>query len=408
MTTRKGPLDGIKVLDFTRVLAGPFCTQMLGDLGAEVIKVERPGRGDDTRHFAPPFLADPEGNPTDQSAYFLAANRNKKSITLDLTSEDGQEIARQLISQSDVVVENFKTGNLAKYGLSYEDVKEANPELVYCSITGFGQTGPYANRPGYDFLIQGMGGIMSITGEPEGQPQKVGTPVADLVSGMFAAIAINAAIYNAKATGQGQYIDIGMLDAVVALLTIAGMNYLHGDDLGRLGNDHPNIVPYRPFKTADDYIIVAVGNDSQFERFCQVLGCREVVKDERFATNQMRVRNRKALSEVLEPVMAKRPSQEWLEELEQQKIGCGPINNLQQVFEDPHVLARNMLHDMPHAVGEGVMARLLASPFKYSETPVTYRHAPPVLGEHTTEILSDRLGMDADAIERLRDNKVVD
>jgi len=304
---------------------------------------------------------------------------------------------------SDVVVENFKTGTLEKYGLSYDDVKSDNPRLVYCSITGFGQTGPYATRPGYDFLIQGMGGIMSLTGEPDGSPQKVGVSIADLMTGMYAAVAINAAIYRAKITGVGQFVDIGMLDVHVAWLANVGMNYLYAGDLGRLGNDHQNIVPYRPFKTADGQIIIVVGNDEQFRRFCEVAECRELANDSRFQTNEMRVRNREDLAEILDPIVAARPSAFWLKELQGQNIGCGPINNLAQVFNDPQVIAREMVHEMRHSANGGTTARLLASPIKMSETPVTYRHAPPLLGEHTVEVMSDILGLDDSEIEELCD-----
>ena len=408
MTDLTGPLHGVRVLDLNRILAGPFCTQMLGDLGAEVIKIERPGKGDDTRKFAPPFLLDEQGAPTSESVYFLSTNRNKKSVVVDLTKPAGQKLIRRLMAMSDVVVENFKTGALKKYGLSYDDVKGDNPGLVYCSITGFGQTGPYANRPGYDFLIQGMGGIMSLTGEPGGSPQKVGVPIADLMTGMYAAVAINAAVYRAKVAGVGNHIDIGMLDTHVAWLGNVGMNYLYADNLGRLGNDHPNIVPYRPFKTADGEIVIVVGNDEQFRRFCAIAECDELVTDPRFETNEMRVRNREKLAEHLDPIVAARPSAFWLKELEARSIGCGPINNLEQVFDDPQVIAREMVHEMRHSANGGTTARLLASPIRMSETPVTYRHAPPLLGEHTHEVLSGLLGLEASEIAELSDLGAID
>ena len=398
-----GPLHGIRVLDLTRILAGPFCTQMLGDLGAEVIKIERPGNGDDTRKFAPPFVVDNKGKETSESAYFLSANRNKKSVTIDYTKRDGQSLIRRLIAKSDVVVENFKTGTLKKYGLSYDDLKNDNPRLVYCSVTGFGQTGPYAARPGYDFLIQGMGGVMSVTGEVDGSPQRVGVSIADLMTGMYAAVAINAAVYRAKTSGAGQFIDIGMLDTHVAWLANVGMNYLHAGQLGRLGNDHPNIVPYRPFKAADGEIIIVVGNDEQFRRFCAIAGCDELAKDARFATNEMRVRNREELATILDPIVAARPREFWLKELEAQGVGCGPINNLEQVFNDPQVIARAMVHEMKHSVNGGTMVRLLSSPMKLSGTPVTYRHAPPLLGEHTAAVMSDVLGLNDSEIKKLCD-----
>lgn len=407
MTDVTGPLHGIKVLDLTRILAGPFCTQMLGDLGADVIKIERPGNGDDTRKFAPPFLTDAQGQKTSESAYFLSANRNKKSVVIDLTKPAGQDIVRRLIAQSDIVVENFKTGTLSKYGLAYDDVKGDNPGLVYCSITGFGQTGPYANRPGYDFLIQGMGGVMSVTGEVDGSPQKVGVSIADLMTGMYACVAINAAVVRAKTTGEGQFIDIGMLDTQVAWLANVGMNYLHSGELGRLGNDHPNIVPYRPFKTSDGEIIVVVGNDSQYGRFCKMIEREDLASDPRFESNEMRVRNRDELAAILNPIVAANSSAYWLEQLEANGIGCGPINNLEQVFQDPQVIARKMVHEMRHSANGGTAAQLLASPIKLSETPVTYRHAPPLLGEHTDEVLSDALGLDAVEISSLRESGVL-
>jgi crotonobetainyl-CoA:carnitine CoA-transferase CaiB-like acyl-CoA transferase len=403
MTGVTGPLDGIRVLDLTRILAGPFCTQILGDLGAEIIKIERPGQGDDTRHFAPPFLKDENGRETSESAYFLAANRNKKSVAIDFTKEAGQVLIRRLIRMSDVVVENFRAGTLKRYGLSYEDVKGDNKALVYCSITGFGQTGPYASRPGYDFLIQGMGGVMSLTGEPDGDPQRAGVPIADIMAGMYATAAIIAAIYRAKTSREGQFIDIGMLDTHVAWLANVGMNYLYAGNLGRLGNDHPNIVPYRPFKTSDGEIIIVVGNGEQFRRFCEIAGCPDLGQDPRFCTNQMRVQNRDELSAILDPIVAARPSAFWLEALEASNIGCGPVNNLEMVFNDPQVIARGMVHQMKHAVSGGTTARLLASPIRMSGTPVTYRHAPPLLGQHTVEILSDVLGLDDTEIEELCD-----
>ena len=407
MTDVTGPLHGVKILDLTRILAGPFCTQMLGDLGADVIKIERPGTGDDTRKFAPPFLKDANGQDTAESAYFLSTNRNKRSVTVDLTKPEGQDIVRRLIAKSDVLVENFKTGTLDKYGLAYDDLKGDNPGLVYCSITGFGQTGPYANRPGYDFLIQGMGGVMSVTGEVDGSAQKVGVSIADIMTGMYAAVAINAAVVRAKASGEGQFIDIGMLDTHVAWLANVGMNFLHGGELGRLGNDHPNIVPYRPFKTSDGEIIIVVGNDSQFGRFCKILDREDIASDARFVSNEMRVRNRDELSGILDPIVAAKPSAYWLEQLEANGIGCGPINNLEQVFQDPQVIARKMVHEMQHPANGGTPARLLASPMRLSGTPVTYRHAPPLLGEHTVEVLADTLGLDAADIARLKDSGAV-
>jgi crotonobetainyl-CoA:carnitine CoA-transferase CaiB-like acyl-CoA transferase len=407
MTESNGALSGIRVVDLTRVLAGPYCTQMLGDLGADVIKIERPGAGDDTRKFAPPFLQDADGNDTSESAYFMSANRNKRSLALDLTKPEGQDIVRRLIKDADLVVENFKTGNLARYELGYDDVKADNPKLVYCSITGFGQTGPYAERPGYDFLIQAMGGIMSLTGEPDGEPQKVGVPIADMMAGMFAGVSICAALRHAAVTGEGQYIDIGMLDTQIAWLANAGMNYIYAGGLGRLGNAHPNIVPYQVFKTGDGFIVVAIGNDTQFRRFCEFADCVELADDERFATNDARVRNREEAVAALSPIFAAKSSDYWLKGLEERKIGCGPINNLEQVFKDPHVKARGMVKEIPHPAIDGGSAKIIGSPFRLSKTPVVYRNPPPLLGEHTEEVLRELLGLDDAALAKLRGDGVI-
>ena len=396
MSQPAGPLAGLRVLDLTRVLAGPTCTQMLGDLGAEVIKIERPGSGDDTRGFAPPFWPG-----TTESAYFLGVNRNKKSVTLDMAKPEAQAILHRLLEKTDILVENFKVGALAKYGLGWEQLKEKYPRLIYCSITGFGQTGPYAPRPGYDALIQAMGGVMSLTGEPNGSPQKVGVPVADLFAGLYGCIGILAALNHRNATGQGQQIDIGMLDTHVAWLANQGMNYLAtGENPPRLGNQHPNISPYQEFPTRDGYIILAVGNDPTFERFCRAFGCEHLLSDERFSTNPKRVANRDLVTETLTPVMKTRTTAEWVAALEAQKIGCGPINTLADVFADPHVQARGMTLEMDH--GSGARVKVIANPVKLSVTPPTYRAAPPVLGEHTEEVLSGLLGMGAEEIAALR------
>jgi crotonobetainyl-CoA:carnitine CoA-transferase CaiB-like acyl-CoA transferase len=402
MEQQKGALSGVTVVDLTRVLAGPYCTQLLGDLGAEVIKIERPGKGDDTRGFAPPYVRDGEGNATTESAYFMSANRNKRSVAVDLTGPEGQALVRRLVGKADVLVENFKTGNLAKYGLGYEDLKDEFPSLVYCSITGFGQTGPYASRPGYDFLVQGMGGIMSITGEPDGEPQKVGVPIADIMAGMFATVAINAALRHAAVTGEGQYIDIGMLDTQVAWLVNQGMNYLHSGKAERLGNAHPNIVPYQVFPTADGHIVLAIGNDTQFRTFCEFAGVPELADDPLFATNAQRVANREQTVARVREIIQEKPSAHWLEGLERLRIGCGPINNLDQVFSDPHVVAREMVRQVPHPLAGPEGVSVIASPLRLSATPVTYRHHPPLLGEHTEEVLRDLLQMDDAELERLR------
>ncbi|GGJ28631.1 CaiB/BaiF CoA transferase family protein [Neoroseomonas lacus] len=396
MTSPVGPLSGLRVLDLTRVLAGPTCTQMLGDLGAEVIKIERPEAGDDTRGFAPPFW--PE---TKESAYFIGVNRNKKSVTVDIAKPEGQALILKLLESSDILAENFKVGALAKYGLGYEQLKDRFPRLIYCSITGFGQTGPYAPRPGYDALIQAMGGIMSLTGEPNGSPQKAGVPVADLFAGLYGCIGILAALNHRHATGQGQQIDIGMLDTHVAWLANQGMNYLStGENPPRLGNQHPNISPYQEYPTKDGYLILAVGNDPTFERFCKSFGQEHLLADERFATNPNRVANRDLVTQTLTPLMKTKTTTEWVAALEALKIGCGPINTLKDVFADPHVQARNMTLEMHH--GSGATVKVIANPVKLSATPPTYRSAPPVLGEHTDAVLSGILGMSAVEIDTLR------
>jgi crotonobetainyl-CoA:carnitine CoA-transferase CaiB-like acyl-CoA transferase len=401
MTTPIGPLTGLRVLDLTRVLAGPTCTQMLGDLGAEVIKIERPEAGDDTRGFAPPFVPN-----TKESAYFVGVNRNKKSVTLDIAKPEGQAIIHKLLEHCDILVENFKVGALAKYGLGYEQLAKTHPRLIYCSITGFGQTGPYAPRPGYDALIQAMGGVMSLTGEPNGSPQKVGVPVADLFAGLYGCIGILAAVNHRNSTGQGQQIDIGMLDTHVAWLANQGMNYLAtGENPPRLGNQHPNIAPYQEFPTKDGYLILAVGNDPTFERFCKAFGQEALLADPRFATNPIRVQNRQLVTDTLTPVMKSKTTAEWIDALEALKIGCGPINTLEQVFADPHVQAREMVVEMAHGSGETV--KVIANPVKLSATPPSYRSAPPVLGEHTEEVLASVLKMSASDIAALREKGIL-
>jgi crotonobetainyl-CoA:carnitine CoA-transferase CaiB-like acyl-CoA transferase len=407
MSDPTGALSGITVIDLTRVLAGPYCTQLLGDLGADVIKIERPGSGDDTRRFAPPFVKDPDGNSTGESAYYMSANRNKRSVVVDLTKGEGQSLVKRLAGTADALVENFKTGDLARYGLGWEDLRAINPRLVYCSITGFGQTGPYASRPGYDFLIQGMGGIMSITGEPGREPQKVGVPIADVMSGMFAAVAINAALRHAAVTGEGQYIDIGMLDTQVAWLVNQGMNYLHSGEAERLGNAHPNIVPYQVFKTADGHIVVAVGNDTQFRTFCEFAGVPELPDDPVFATNASRVANREQVVARLAPIMEAQSSAHWLAGLERLRIGCGPINTLDQVFSDPHVKAREMVRRVPHPLAGPEGVEIIASPLRLSATPVRYRHHPPLLGEQTDAVLRELLEVDDAELAALRESGII-
>jgi crotonobetainyl-CoA:carnitine CoA-transferase CaiB-like acyl-CoA transferase len=400
MTEPSGPLKGLRVVDLTRVLAGPTCTQMLGDLGAEVIKIERPEAGDDTRGFAPPYVPG-----TRESAYFVGVNRNKQSVTIDIARPEGQAIVHRLLEGADILVENFKTGALAKYGLAWEDLKERYPGLIYCSITGFGQTGPYAPRPGYDALIQAMGGVMSLTGDPEGEPQKVGIPVADLFAGLYGTIGILAALRHKQATGQGQQIDIGMLDTHVAWLANQGMNYLAtGENPPRLGNQHPNIVPYQVFPTEDGYMVLSIGNDPTFERFCKSFALEHLLADERYATNAARVGNRALVTETLTAVTKTRTTKDWIARLEALKIGCGPINTLQDVFADPHVQARRMTVKMPHASGEEVT--VIANPVKLSATPPDYRSAAPLLGQHTGTVL-ERLGYSAEEIAGLKSSGIV-
>jgi len=403
-----GPLDGIRVFDLTRILAGPSCTQMLADLGADVIKIERSGTGDDTRKFAPPYIKDTDGNETSESAYFCAANRNKRSVILDISKPGGQVLARQIIAKSQVLVENFKTGGLAKYGLAYDDLKDEYPGLIYCSITGFGQTGPYALRPGYDVLIQAMSGMMSVTGEPQGEPMKSAIPVADLMAGMYAGVAINAALRHREITGDGQRIDISMLDVMVAFSTVQGMNYLStGEVPRRFGNQHPNIVPYQAFKTGDGDMILAVGNDSQFRRFCEIAGRPDLPEDPRFATNADRLKNRDEIVPIVQELMLQKPTDFWLKALEENSISGGPINKLDQVFADPHVNARDMKLEMDYPATNGGKVTLINSPMRLSGTPTEARLPPPMLGEHTDEVLKDMLGLDDAELERLRDKGII-
>ena len=402
-----GPLDGLKVFDLTRVLAGPHCTQLLGDLGAEVIKVERPGSGDDTRGFAPPFQRDDKGEDTSESAYYTGANRNKRSITIDIGTAEGQALAKKLMADCDILVENFKAGTLDRYGLGYEQLKAEFPRLIYCSITGFGQTGPYAPRPGYDGLIQAMGGVMSLTGVPDGEPMKVAVPICDLMVGMYASVGILAAVRHQAETGEGQFIDIGMLDTHVGWLANQGMNYLAtGENPERIGNQHPNILPYQVMPTSDGYIVLSVGNDPTFARFCKLAECEELLEDERFQTNAARVSNRDLVTETLNKITKKKPSEWWLENLEKEKIGSGPINTLEQVFADPHVIAREMVIEMDHPATGSKPMKLIANPIKLSATPPTYRKPPPLLGQHTDEVLQEA-GLSADEIAKLKEDGTV-
>ena len=408
------PLAGVRVLDLSRVLAGPWCTQTLADLGADVIKVERPGSGDDTRGWGPPFLKDDAGADTTDAAYYLGTNRNKRSITVDIARPEGQALIRTIALQSDVFVENYKVGDMARYGLDFASLHALNPRLVYCSVTGFGQTGPYRERAGYDYAIQGMGGLMSVTGPSRaeiaddasgGGPQKVGVAVADLFTGMYAATAILAALRHRDLTGEGQAIDMALLDTQVAMLANLGAAYLATDIAPqRIGNAHQNIVPYQVFEVADGHMIVAVGNDSQFAKFCAVAGQPGLANDPRFTRNADRVRHRATLVPLLAALMKARTRHDWLESLEAAKVPCGPINDLADVFADPQVQARAMTVQMPHPAAGHV--NLVASPMKFSATPVQYRRAPPLLGQHTTELLREA-GLSDAQIAALREARAI-
>lgn len=405
-----GALSHLRVLDLSRVLAGPWCGQILADLGADVIKVERPGAGDDTRTWGPPWMPGPDGGSSGEAAYFMAANRNKRSITVDVSRPEGQAIVRALAAESDVLLENYKVGGLRQYGLDYDSLCAINPRLVYCSITGFGQNGPYAPRAGYDFIIQGMGGLMSITGErdalPGGGPQKVGVAVADLMTGMYAAVAVLAAIAERERSGEGQHVDMALLDTQVAMTANMAMNFFAtGKPPGRAGNAHPNIVPYQTFEAADGHVIVAVGNDGQFRKLCHVAGCPELADDTRFSTNPARVRHREELVPLLADRIRLRPVGYWADTLEAAGVPCGPINDIGQALADPQVRARGMRIDLPHPSAGSVP--LVASPMKLSRTPPEYRTAPPTLGQHTDEILAERLGLDTDRIAALRASGVI-
>ncbi len=401
MNQRSSPLSGIRVLDLTRVLAGPWCTQTLGDLGAEVIKIERAGAGDDTRRWGPPYLRDAEGNETAEAAYYLSANRNKQSVTLDISTQEGADAVRELAKISDVFIENFKVGGLKKYGLDYASLREINPRLIYCSITGFGQSGPYAHRPGYDFMIQGLGGLMSITGErddlPGGGPQKAGVAVADLFTGMYATVAILAALHERNQSGLGQHIDLALLDCQVAMLANQNLNYMtSGVAPQRAGNAHQNIVPYRVFAASDGHLIVAVGNDTQYRAFCEVIGRPDLATHEHYRTNRLRVTHRDALEAELALELRKGRRDDWLAKLEAANVPCGPINDLKQVYENPQVKAREMWRELPHPTAGKVPTT--ANPIRFSETPIQYRYAPPLLGQHTRDVLQRYLGWSEEQI----------
>jgi len=404
------PLSHIRVLDLSRVLAGPWASQNLADLGAEVLKIERPGSGDDTRSWGPPFLKDKDGAETRESAYFLSVNRGKKSVTLDIAKPEGQRIARELAAKCDVLLENYKVGGLAKYGLAYDDLRRINPHIVYCSITGFGQSGPSAHRPGYDFIFQGMGGLMSITGErdgePGGGPQKVGIAVTDVLAGMYASLAVTAAIAHRERTGVGQYIDLALFDAIVAFGANQILNYFTSGKIpGRYGNAHANVVPYEVFATTDGHLILAVGNDSQFASLCKVAGRPELAADSRYATMPGRITNRAELIPLLREIFRQRPSGRWLTELEASNVPCGPINDYKDVFEDLQVRHRGLKIEIPHPAG--VPCPSVASPMRFSGTPVEYGLPPPLLGQHTREVLGDLLGMRREELDQLAAMKII-
>ena len=399
-----GPLKGIRVLDLTRVLAGPWATQMLADFGAEVIKIEKPGEGDDTRGWGPPFVKNADGSEGD-AAYFQSANRGKQSVCIDMAKPEGAGLIKALAAKSDILIENFKVGGLKKYGLDYESLRTTHPGLIYCSITGFGQTGPYANRAGYDFMIQGMAGVMSITGEPNGEPMKMGVAFSDVFAGLHAVIGIQAALIHRERTGQGQYIDISLLDSQVSVLANQALNYLVGGKVPqRLGNAHPNIVPYQTFETSDGHIIMAVGNDRQYAEYCKIIRAEELAKPP-YDTNRGRVENRNALIPLLAPFMKKRKTAEWVEAFETAAVPCGPINTIDQMFANDQVLARGLQIGLTRE--DGVQVPGVANPIVFSQTPIQYGAPSPILGQNTVSVLSDLLRLDMNALAQLKSNKVI-
>ncbi len=411
MPSEKDPsmaLSGIRVLDLSRILAGPYCTQMLGDFGADIIKVERPGYGDDTRKWGPPYLQDDRGNDLAESAYYLSCNRNKRSLTIDVSKAEGQALIRKLLKNTDVLIENYKVGDMAKFNLSYQDLKQEFPNLVYCSITGFGQDGPEAKRAGYDFMIQAMGGIMSVTGPENGAPYKVGVGIADIMCGMYAANAIQAALLHRQHSGRGQYIDCALFDTQLAWLANTGMNYINsGQDAQRFGNGHPNIVPYDAYPCKDQYIALAIGNDAQFARFCKYAGAAALSADSRFCTNAQRVENRETLTEIINALMREKTLQQWLDGLRTLGVPCGPVNTVEQAFNEPQAIHRKMRIRIAQKNAGNGHVDLIANPVKFSETPVSYRRPPPALGEHRDQILSEELGLSPLDIQKLKNDSII-
>ncbi len=404
----KKSLEGLRILDLSRVLAGPYCTQMLGDLGAEVIKIEKPGAGDDTRSWGPPYLKDKNGNDTTESAYYLSINRNKKSVAIDIKTKEGQALVHKLLEKSDILIENFKTGGLEKYGLGYEQLKNRYPRLIYCSITGFGQTGPLASEPGYDLIAQAMGGLMAATGEPDGAPMKVGVALSDIITGMNAATGILAALHAREKTGKGQMVDVALVDCTLAAMTNLAQYYLTSSKPApRLGNAHSTIVPYQAFETKDGHIVIAVGNNDQFVRFCALLEKPEWAKDERFAKNSARVANRNILVPLIESVIKKYSSASWIEKLRAADIPGGSVNRMDEIFADEQIQHREMEISMNHILSPAPI-HLVGSPLKLSETPITYEHAPPIMGQHTEEVLESLLGLSTDELMKLEKSGVIE
>lgn len=401
-------LSGIRVLDLSRILAGPYCTQLLGDFGADIIKVERPGHGDDTRKWGPPYLQDEHGSNLAESAYYLSCNRNKRSVTIDISKPEGQLLIRKLLKNTDVLIENYKVGDMARFNLSYTDLIQEFPHLVYCSITGFGQDGPEAKRSGYDFMIQAMGGLMSVTGPETGTPYKVGVGIADIMCGMYAANAIQAALLHRQHTARGQYIDCALFDTQLAWLANTGMNYIHsGEDARRYGNGHPNIVPYDAYLCKDQHIALAIGNDAQFLRFCAFAGKPELAEDVRFSGNHQRVANRSILTDIINKLMRQKPLKTWLNGLAALGVPCGPVNTVEQAFNEPQAIHRGMRISMPRKNTRNQSVDLIGNPVKFSETAVSYRRPPPSLGEHANEILQKELKLSPADIQALKDKSII-